>query len=88
MPTYDSEYWRQRRQMAVELGMDFIEPELFPCHDGLSDRIPDRIRKKMEELERAEKELRFQSQIRQEDPKPIPARKGWRQSRNRKQEER
>ena len=84
MPTYDTEYWRQRRQMAAELGIEFIEPELFPRHGGLSDRIPDHIRNMMEDLERAEKELREQSQIRQEDLNPIPARKGWRQPRNRR----
>jgi hypothetical protein len=26
MPTYDSEYWRQQRQMATELGEPFAEP--------------------------------------------------------------
>lgn len=86
MPTYDSEYRRQRRQMAAELGIEFIEPE--SRHDGLSNRIPDHIREKIEELERAEKELREQSRIQQDDPKPIPMRKGWRQPRTRKRKER
>jgi hypothetical protein len=66
--------------MAAELGIEFIEPELFPPYDDLSNQM-------MEDLKRAEKELRFQSQNREEDPKPIPKRKGWRQSRNQKREE-
>jgi beta-phosphoglucomutase-like phosphatase (HAD superfamily) len=74
--------------MAAELGIEFIEPELFPRHGGLPNRIPDHIRKKIEDLERAEKELREQSQIQQEDLKPIPTRKGWRQPRTRKRKER
>jgi len=63
MPTYDSEYWRQQRQMATELGEPFAEP--FPWAPAsmteAAASLPDDVREKLKALKCAEERVRAKS---------------------------
>jgi hypothetical protein len=86
MPTYDSEYWRQQRQMAAELGEPSAEP--FPRAPAsmaeAAASLPDGVREKLEALRCAEEGVRTQSRRMEEESSPLPARRGWRQPRERR----
>jgi hypothetical protein len=88
MPTYDSEYWRQQRQMATELGEPFAEP--FPrapaSMTGAAASLPDDVREKLEALKCAEERVRAQNRRIEEESNPLPVRKGWRQPRKRRKQ--
>jgi hypothetical protein len=88
MPTYDSEYWRQQRQMATELGEPFTEP--FPRAPAsmteAAASLPDDVREKLEALKCAEERVRAQNRWMEEESNPILARKGWRQPRKRRKQ--
>ena len=66
MPTYDSEYWRQQRQMATELGEPFAEP--FPWAPAsmteAAASLPDDVREKLKALKCAEERVRARSSSR------------------------
>ena len=88
MPTYDSEYWRQQRQMATELGEPFAEP--FPRAPAsmteAAASLPDDVREKLEALKCAEERVRAQNRRMEEESNPLLARKGWRQPRKRRKQ--
>jgi hypothetical protein len=88
MPTYDSEYWRQQRQMATELGEPFAEP--FPWAPAsmaeAAASLPDDVREKLEALKCAEERVRAQNRRMEEESNPLLARKGWRQPRKRRKQ--
>ena len=86
MPTYDSEYWREQRRVAAELGVPFVEP-LSPGPASMAEvsaSPPPDVREKIEALKRAEERVRAQTRRMEEESKPLPARKGWRQPRKRR----
>ena len=86
MPAYDSEYWRQQRQMAAELGEPSDEP--FPRAPAsiteAAASLPDDVQEKLEALKCAEERVRAQNRRIEEEFSPLPARKGWRQPRKRR----
>jgi hypothetical protein len=88
MPTYDSEYWRQQRQMATELGELFAEP--FPRTPAsmteAAASLPDDVREKLEALKCAEERVRAQNRRMEEESNPLLVRKGWRQPRKRRKQ--
>ena len=88
MPTYDSEYWRQQRQMATERGVLFVYP--FPLAPSsmteAAASLPDDVREKLEALKCAEERVRAQNTRMEEESNPLLARKGWRQPRKRRKQ--